>query len=317
MLRQVARSRPSLVRQLLFANLAGLALALSLLAGHHQPFIYVSLAIAGIAGALWLRSRRLADEALCRPPVIFRQTLLLFVFAIAYASLQLLPSLEYSKLAYRWVDSVNPSLVGQRVPYSIVGTDNVLPPHGLDFDVVSLPRRGREQPLPWEFCLCCWYCSRCLCSGTSVVVRLAVGLALVSALLSLGRFSPLHGLAYALLPGFDKGREASRILLLAHLGLSLLAGFGCQALLSHCPKQRRKTQAGIVVAFAALSTVVCLVVFATYFYQRHGAFAGSRLQHTCLRLPSAGGNVSCRSHQSFRLYASESPPGCNRTDSLV
>ena len=100
------------------------------------------------------------------------------------------------------------------------------------------------------------------------VIRVAFGLALVSALLSLGRFSPLHGLAYALVPGFDKGREASRIFLLAHLGLSLLAGFGCQALLSRCPKQRRKTRVGIVLGFAALSVVACLVVFATYFYQR-------------------------------------------------
>jgi len=253
-------------RQLLFANLAGLALALCLLAGHHQPFIHVSLAIAGIAGALWLRSRRLANETLCRPPVIFRQTLLLFVFAIAYASLQLLPSLEYSKQAYRWVDSVNPTLVSQRVPYSIVGTDNVLPPHGL---VLTLfPYLGAVENSPYLGILPLLLVLLSLpLLRKSVVVRLAVGLALASALLSLGRFSPLHGLAYALLPGFDKGREASRILLLAHLGLSLLAGFGCQALLSHCPKQRRKTQAGIVVAFAALSAVVCLVVFATYFYQ--------------------------------------------------
>ena len=70
------------------------------------------------------------------------------------------------------------------------------------------------------------------------VVKLAFGLALVSALLSFGRFSPLHGLAYALVPGFDKGREASRIFLVAHFGLSLLAGFGCQAFLNPAPKAR-------------------------------------------------------------------------------
>ncbi len=88
-----------LFRQILFANLAGLALALSLLAGHHQPFIYVSLALAGVALALWLRSRKSPDESPSRAPLILRQTLLLFAFALAYASLQLLPSLEYSKLA--------------------------------------------------------------------------------------------------------------------------------------------------------------------------------------------------------------------------
>jgi membrane protein YfhO len=256
-----------LSRQVLFANLAGLALALSLLAGHHQPFIYMSLAIGGIASALWLRSRNHADEALCRPSLILRQTLLLFVFAIAYASLQLLPSLEYSKLAYRWVESVNPSLVGQRVPYSIVGTDNLLPPHGLILMLFPYLSAVENSPylgiLPLLMVL-----FSLLLLKKQPVVKLAFGLALVSALLSIGHFSPLHGLAYALIPGFDKGREASRIFLLAHFGLSLLAGFGCQVFLDPAPTERRKIRAHIVLAFATLSMAVCLIAFATYFYQR-------------------------------------------------
>ena len=256
-----------LSRQVLFANLAGLALALSLLAGHHQPFIYVSLAIAGIAGALCLRSRRHPDESLCRPSLILRQTLLLFVFAIAYASLQLLPSLEYSKLAYRWVESVNPSLVGQRVPYSIVGTDNLLPPHGLILMLFPYLSVVENSPYLGILPLLLVLLSLPLVKKHRVV-KLAFGLALVSALLSFGQFSPLHGLAYALVPGFDKGREASRIFLLAHFALSLLAGIGCQVFLGSVPKARRKINARIALAFAAFSVAVCLVVFAAYFYQR-------------------------------------------------
>ncbi len=226
-----------LFRQILFANLAGLALALSLLAGHHQPFIYVSLALAGIALALWLRSRKAPDESASRPPLILRQTLLLFVFAIAYASLQLLPSLEYSKLAYRWVESVNPTLVGQRVPYSIVGTDNLLPPDGLILMLFPYLSAVENSPYLGILPLLLVLLSLPLLKKHGVV-KLAFGLALVSALLSFGRFSPLHGLAYALVPGFDKGREASRIFLLAHFGLSLLAGFGCQVFLNPAPKAR-------------------------------------------------------------------------------
>jgi len=256
-----------LSRQVLFANLAGLALALSLLAGHHQPFIYGSLAIAAIAGALWLRSRRHPEESLCRPRLILRQTLLLFVFAIAYASLQLLPSLEYSNLAYRWVESVNPSLVGQRVPYSIVGTDNLLPPHGLILMLFPYLSAVENNPYLGILPLLLVLLSLPLLKKHAVV-KLAFGLALVSALLSFGRFSPLHGLAYALVPGFDKGREASRIFLLAHVGLSLLAGFGCQVFLKPAPKARRRAHARIVLAFVALSMVVSLIVFSTYFYQR-------------------------------------------------
>jgi hypothetical protein len=163
-----------------------------------------------------LRSRKHPDESLCRPPLIVRQTLLLFVFAIAYASLQLLPSLEYSKLAYRWVESVNPTLVGQRVPYSIVGTDNLLPPEGLILMLFPYLSTVENSPYMGILPLLLVLMSLPLLKQQRVV-RLAFGLALVSALLSIGHFSPLHGLAYALVPGFDKGREASRIFLLAHL----------------------------------------------------------------------------------------------------
>jgi len=253
-------------RQLLLVNLAGLTLALSLLAGHHQPFIYASLAIIGIAAALWLRIRKYPAGSVCPRPLIVRQTLLLFVFAIAYASLQLLPSLEYSRLAYRWVDSVNPTLVGQRAPYSVVGTDNLLPPHGLILMLFPYITAAENSPylgiLPLLLVLFAVPLVR-----KHRVVGLALGLALVSALLSLGHFSPLHGLAYALVPGFDKGREASRIFLVAHFGLSVLAGFGCQAFFTPAPRALRKVRTRIVLVFTALSLAVCLITLATYFYQ--------------------------------------------------
>ena len=48
-------------RRLLYANLAGLSLALCLLAGHHQPVMYASLAVLAIGLALWFsRSLRTA-----------------------------------------------------------------------------------------------------------------------------------------------------------------------------------------------------------------------------------------------------------------
>ena len=297
------------IRQVLFANLAGLALAVSLLAGHHQPFIYTSLAIAGIAAALWLRSRKHSDENLCRPALIFRQTLLLFVFAFAYASLQLLPSLEYSKLAYRWVDSVNPTLVGQRMPYSVVGTDNVLPPHGLILMLFPYLSAVENSPYMGILPLLLVLLSLPLLKKQRVV-RLAFGLALVSALLSLGHFSPLHGLAYALVPGFDKGREACRIFLIAHCGLSLLAGFGFQAFLSPCPKPRRKGRTRLVLAFAALSVAVCLIAFATYFYQTQALSQNPNYgtqAFACLLLLATS---ACGPRSYFWLCPSEASSSC-------
>ncbi|MCI0628414.1 MAG: YfhO family protein [Acidobacteria bacterium] len=253
-------------RQVLFANLAGLALALTLLAGHHQPFIYTSLAVTGVAAALWFKSKTRPAEGLCRPGLIFRQTLLLLVFALAYSSLQLLPSLEYSKLAYRWVDSVNPSLVSQRVSYSVAGSDNLLPPHGLI--LLVLPYIGAAENSPYLGILPLLLVLFSLpLLKKHYVAKLAFGVALLFAALSLGHFSPLHGLMYALVPGFDKGREASRLFLLAHFGLSLLAGFGCQAFFQPCSRRERPWRIRVVTGFAALSLAISLVVFALYFYQ--------------------------------------------------
>jgi hypothetical protein len=255
-------------RQLFFANLGGLALALSLLAGHHQPFIYSSLALAGIAAFLavsHLRDDR-RHELFCKPRVILRQTLLLFLFAIAYAGVQLLPSLEYAPLAYRWVDSVNPSLVSDRIPYSIVGLDNALPPHG--FLLMLFPYFSKVENSPYLGILPLLLISLALgLAKKNRIVRFASVLALLCATLAMGYFSPLHGLFYALIPGFDKGREAGRIFLLAHFALSLLAGFGCQTLCHPIGRRQRPWSNLVVKSFCLLSLLLCLILLSAYVYQ--------------------------------------------------
>lgn len=50
-------------------------------------------------------------------------------------------------------------------------------------------------------------------------------------LYALGPFTPLHGWAYAFLPGFDRVRAAGRALLYFDLAVALLAGFGLDTLL--------------------------------------------------------------------------------------
>lgn len=253
-------------KQILFANLAGLALALSFLAGHHQPFIYTSLALAGVAVTLALKARKAQHARPFRPGMVCRQTLLLFLFAAAYASLQLLPSLEYSRLAYRWVDSVNASLVTQRIPYSIAGTDNALPPHGLLVMLFPYITGVENSPylgiLPLLLVLLALPLAR-----RNSMVRLALGLAVLATVLSLGKLSPLHGLMYALVPGFDKGREASRIFLLAHFGLSLLAGFGCDAFLRPATRRERRVRTRLALGFSGMALAVCFSVFCIYLYQ--------------------------------------------------
>ena len=153
-----------------------------------------------------------------------------------YSSLQLIPSLEYSKLAYRWIDSKIPTLAIDQIPYEIAGSKYALSPDKLILILFPVYYSGRKQPLlrspehiPDHFLAQtgkAFIHSKIL---TSYWVLLFLGL-------SLGNDSVLHGLFYALVPGFDKGREASRIFLIAHFAFSLLAGFGCEAFCKPIPK---------------------------------------------------------------------------------
>lgn len=258
-----------LSRQILFANLAGLCLALTLLAGHHQPFIYSALALLCVTLVLWLSRRRLRGE--CDSPLWSARHLLVTVlsllgFALAYSSLQFLPSLEYSKLAYRWVDSVNPTLVSDRTSYSVVGTANSFPPHAVFLMIFPYLSGVENSPyigiLPLVFVALAIRLVK-----KHQVVWLAFFLVLLFFSLSLGRYSPLHGLFYALIPGFDKGREAARLLLLAHFALSVLAGFGCQAFLSPICKKERKWKLRFAWTLCGLSLLISLLIFAGYFYR--------------------------------------------------
>src|SRR6185312_6506951 len=63
-------------------------------------------------------------------------------------------------------------------------------------------------------------------------VRYAAGLAFAAILFSLGSYSLLYGLIYAIVPLLWMAREASRFLYLAHFGLVILVAFGAETLFS-------------------------------------------------------------------------------------
>ena len=274
------------IRQILYANLAGLSLALCLLAGHHQPVMYASLAILAISLAfLFSRSLRKAlgshiahltegqKEPVSAPiPAtprtrVLTVTGLIFLFALAYGSTQLFVALEYAPEAYRWTKSELPAT--QKIPYSISGSENFFPPNGVIQTIFPYMsgRYGSEQS-PYLGILPLFFI---LYSISEVQRSKLVGGAWLLALffigLSLGKYSPLHGLFYALVPGFDTGRVAARILLLAHIPLSLLAGFGCQAFFAPMVKASRAIKYQLFQVFAAFSIFMAAVVFAGYFYR--------------------------------------------------
>ena len=273
-------------RQILYANLAGLSLALCLLAGHHQPVMYTSLAILAISLAFWFsRSLRKALEShIAHPtkgqkepvstpipatsrPRILTVTSLIFLFALAYGSTQLFVALEYAPEAYRWTKSELPAT--QKIPYSIAGSEYFFPPKGVIQTVFPYMSGGAgSEQHPYLGILALFFILYSVIGiKRSTLVGGAWLLALFFIALSLGRYSPLHGLFYALIPGFDTGRVAARILLLAHIPLSLLAGFGCQAFFAPMVKASRAVKYRLFQVFAAFSVFMSAVVFIGYFYR--------------------------------------------------
>ena len=204
-------------QQILYANLAGLSLALCLLAGHHQPVMYASLAILAISLALWFsRSlRRTLESHIARltkghkdpvatpipakpRPRILTVTSLIFLFALAYGSTQLFVALEYAPEAYRWTQNNLPAT--QKIPYSAAGSEYFFPPNGVVRTVFPyMSSRPGSEHHPYLGILALFFI---LYSVGEIKRSKLVGgawlLALFFIALSLGKYSPLHGLFYAL-----------------------------------------------------------------------------------------------------------------------
>jgi hypothetical protein len=87
-------------------------------------------------------------------------------------------------------------------------------------------------------------------------VRYLAGLAIASFLYSMGSFSIVHGLLYAITPFLWLAREADRFMYLADFSLAVLAGFGVDALLSSISALSWEPLAGVLRWLAISATIV-------------------------------------------------------------
>ncbi|MFN8008124.1 MAG: hypothetical protein U0V70_14090 [Terriglobia bacterium] len=257
----------SLSRQILYANLAGLCLAMSFLAGHHQPPLYMATAMICFALILCVsKGTRTAVFPALSPGMLARQTSLVFVFAFAYASLQILPSIEYSQLAYRWIDDNTSALADAKIPYEYVSRNHAMSPDKLV--LLFFPYFSAVENSPYLGVVTLFLIMVALTQlRKNPLFRTFLWVGLFFFALSLGSASPLHGLSYVLLPGFDKGREASRIFIITHFTLSLVAALGCEAFFQPILRRERLKQALALKIFLALSGVLCLTCFIFVLYR--------------------------------------------------
>lgn len=300
-----ALAEKRVLRRLIFVNLGGLCLALTFLAGHHQPPLYCGIALGFTAAILWFRDKQDEDGGGIVSPrrALVVVTALVFVFAGLYSAPQLIPSYQYASRAYRWVDvgeNQQPVMGNQTVPYTTAGKF-ILHPRNLVLLLFANQTPVDNPPyfgiLPLFFLLLSVRQLR-----RSRIVRWCWGLLLLFVGLSLGSYSPLHGLFYVFVPFFQAARASQRALMMAHFAAAFLAGFGADDLLNHIGANFHDQQLWLLRALQWLggaALVLTFLVSGMYVYKTEllGANADyDGLFFACLLLLASAALLLLRTH---------------------
>ncbi len=236
-LTRAVRSR-RVERALVYCAFAGLGLGMAVLGGRIHIVIMDGLVIVTGAVYLMLRNSR-TDSGTGLPPFPWRRVIaiiaLIALVGMAFGAVQLLPSIEYSRLAVRsigaenavqathkiyysdlrgelWPRSLFALLLVDPFPHDTVGGDGFNPYFGVLPFLLAVVGVWQN----WQ----------------NVWVRYLAGLAVATFFYTLGAYSFLHGLLYALVPYLWIAREAGRFIYLAHFATAILAGFGVQTIFS-------------------------------------------------------------------------------------
>lgn len=230
-----ALKAPGMPRMALNASACGLCLGLSILAGGLHMAIMQAVAIATTAAFHCFHADSDAADGESRKP--WRRAILVTgvaaLTAFAAGAVQLLPSMEYSHQALRFMGGAGLP-ASDRIPYKYLS--DRLYAHGILNLLIGLPRGeigSGEAASPYlgVFPL--------LLAAIGVWkqwrrpwVRYLAGLAIAAFAYALGPVSLLHGVLYVLTPYLWLAREASRFMYLADFALAVLAAYGVEALFS-------------------------------------------------------------------------------------
>jgi hypothetical protein len=238
---------------------AGLALGMTWLAGSLHIFLMDAIAVATLVGYLWLAKGE--DRSVFSAVKVLVAVALI---AILFGAVQLLPSLEYARLAYRWVGGDAPIQSFQRISYSLLAP-YAFGPQSIFAFVLGDVDAGKSDWTPyfgvlplllgiigaWRY----W---------ALPLVRYLTALAAMALVYSWASLSLLHGVMY-LVPYLDMAREADRFIYLTHFGMAVLAGFGAQSLFEDrkpgeavLPHALLSVLKWVVIGFAALLTAASL-----------------------------------------------------------
>jgi len=208
-------------RALFSAAMSGALLGVTWLSGHHEVPIYASTAVAGI----WL-------AVIVHNPSRGSMVKLALAAALAaglVSAVQILPAVEYAPLAKRWVgidsgpiggNEVVPYAVHQHYSWTASGMIGIVTPRPavhinpfIGIVAFSLALLGVYHG--WR---------------RAPQIRLLLGVAVAGLLFAMASNNFLHGVLYAALPVFGKGRVPARALVLFSFAIAPLAAYGLDAL---------------------------------------------------------------------------------------
>jgi hypothetical protein len=195
------------------AACCGAFMGIAFLGTHHVIPTFTALLVC----ALW------AAHIVRRPRRAGHFALFLAITGLTTA-FQVLPALEYARLAIRWAGAPEPTLPGQGIPFSVHaeyslkprelasivlprGAIHVNPYVGLTAVVLAVlaVARRRDPAAPW----------------LAALAMGAVGVALAS---------PPYWLAWRFVPMIEKAREPAFAIVIAHLAIAALAALGLSRL---------------------------------------------------------------------------------------
>ncbi len=227
-------------RAVLQACLAGLSLGMAILAGSLHVVMMDVLVVVSAAAWFGFQERKnsgapsAAKSTWTRILVIVA---LMGLLAFALGAIQLLPSLEYSDRAVRAVGDQLALPTKHKIPYAELGEKDRYLPRSLLAFLLVFPFGGaplgthEANPYFGVLPLLLVIIGVWRNWGQPWVNYLA-GVATLAYFYTLGEYSLLHGVLYAVVPYLWMAREPVRFIYLAHFAMALLAGFGAQTLFS-------------------------------------------------------------------------------------
>ncbi|MBD2411629.1 YfhO family protein [Nostoc calcicola FACHB-3891] len=225
----------SILRKLWWLNTSGFGLAMAILAGHYLGFIYAAAIITFYSIFKIFRQIQKNNLDAATRKNIITKAIALFItiaFGILLASLQLIPTLEYSKLSLRWVSGPNPVSSGEKIPYSVLADQFHFTPAGLfstinpDFVMLNFPINIDGQVYSGIIALLLGLFVIWKLKNSNDNVLFFSIIFVFSIIYSLGGDSLIHSVYNILSPISDPVRTSSRISCLSHFAISGLAACG-------------------------------------------------------------------------------------------